>query len=303
MNFKHLETLVRVAELGSFSKASVVLGVAQPALSRQVRMLEVELHQTLLLRNGRGVRLTDAGRRLFDHSVGILEQVERAREDLAAGRDEPLGRVVVGLPPSVGLQFTLPLIDRFRAKWPKAKLAVVEGLSTHIAEWITSGRIDFGVVFNPEPQAAIEVTPLREENLCLVSPVAKRRRAPPAPLPLAELAAFPLVIPERGHVIRKLLESHASLAGFKLDIAWEVSSVPAIIDLVRAGYGHAVLTASGVKASARAPQLSVRPIVQPRLVSVLCLALPAHKKPTPLAKQTAALVAELMRQRSHAEKR
>lgn len=303
MNFKHLETLVRVAELGSFSKASVVLGVAQPALSRQVRMLEVELHQTLLLRNGRGVRLTDAGRRLFDHSVGILEQVERAREDLAAGRDEPLGRVVVGLPPSIGLQFTLPLIDRFRAKWPKARLAVVEGLSTHIAEWITSGRIDLGVVFNPEPQAAIEVTPLQEENLCLVSPAARKKRAPAQPLPLAELAKFPLVIPERGHVIRKLLESHASLAGIKLDIAWEVSSVPAIIDLVRAGYGHAVLTASGVSASARASELAVRPLVNPRLVSVLCLALPAHKKPTPLASQTSVLLAELMRERGHAEMR
>ena len=303
MNFKQLETFVRVAELGSFSKAAIVLGVAQPALSRQVRALETDLRETLLLRNGRGVRLTEAGTRLFDHSIGILQQVSRAREDLAAGRDEPLGRVAVGMPPSIGLQLTLPLIDRFRSAWPKARLAVVEGLSTHIAEWIVSGRIDLGLVFNPEPQSTIEVTPLLEEDLCLVSPAVRRSRAPRGPLPLADLPQFPLVIPERGHVIRKLLESHAALAGLKLDIGWEVSSVPAIIDLVRAGYGHAVLTASGVRASARASELSVRRLTAPRLVSVLCLALPSHKKPTPLARHTARLLVDLVHQRDYGEKR
>ena len=73
MNLKQLEYFVQVAELGSFSKAAVVLDIAQPALSRQVRSLETELSQQLFLRNGRGVALTDAGRRLFDHSVAVLQ--------------------------------------------------------------------------------------------------------------------------------------------------------------------------------------------------------------------------------------
>ena len=92
MNLRQLEYFVHVAELGSFSKAALVLGVAQPALSRQVRALETELRETLLLRDGRGVRLTDAGTRLFEHSVGILQMVSRAREDIGANRDEPVGR-------------------------------------------------------------------------------------------------------------------------------------------------------------------------------------------------------------------
>ncbi|MDB5575958.1 MAG: ligR, partial [Bradyrhizobium sp.] len=73
MNLKQLEYFVHVAELGSFSKAAVVLDIAQPALSRQVRSLETELRQQLFLRNGRGVALTDAGKRLFDHSVAVLQ--------------------------------------------------------------------------------------------------------------------------------------------------------------------------------------------------------------------------------------
>ena len=224
MNLTQLESFVRVAELGSFSKAAVVLGVAQPALSRQVRALEIELRETLLIRDGRGVRLSQSGRRMFDHCVGILQQVERAREDMSAGRDEPVGRVVIGLPPSVALQLTVPLIDRFRSALPKARLAVTEGLSTHIAEWITSGRVDLGLLFNPAPHASVEVTPLLEEDLCLVSPASGDEDSG-KPLPFDRLPQYPLIIPERGHAIRNLLETQSAMAGLRLNIAAEVSSV------------------------------------------------------------------------------
>ena len=108
MNLKQLEYFVSVAELGSFSKAAVVLDIAQPALSRQVRALEIDLRETLLLRNGRGVTLTQAGQRLFEHSVAILQLVAQAREDMGATRDEPVGRITIGLPPTIGRQITLP---------------------------------------------------------------------------------------------------------------------------------------------------------------------------------------------------
>jgi len=296
MNLKQLEYFVHVAELGSFSKAAVVLDIAQPALSRQVRGLETELHQQLFLRNGRGVALTDAGKRLFDHSVAVLQLMAHAREDLGASRDEPVGRVTIGLPPSIGRQLTLPLIDRFKKQLPAARLAIVEGLSTHIVEWVTTGRIDIGLVYNPEAQAGLEITPLLQEPLGLVSRAAKGKKKPAAlPLPMKELPRYPLIVPERVHAMRRLLETQAALAGIKLDIAWEVSSVPSIIDLVCAGYGHAVLTASGVAASARAGELVVRRLTDPAPVSVLCLAVSAHKRPTPLALQAMRLLTELVR--------
>ncbi len=301
MNLKQLEYFVHVAELGSFSKAAVVLDIAQPALSRQVRSLETELRQQLFLRNGRGVALTDAGKRLFDHSVAVLQLMAHAREDLGASRDEPVGRVTIGLPPSIGRQLTLPLIDRFKKQLPAARLAIVEGLSTHIVEWVTTGRIDIGLVYNPEAQAGLEITPLLQEALGLVSRapkgkgMGKRKPAAPPPLPMKELSRYPLIVPERVHAMRRLLETQAALAGIKLDIAWEVSSVPSIIDLVCAGYGHAVLTASGVAASARSGELVVRRLTDPAPVSVLCLAVSAHKRPTPLALQAMRLLTELVR--------
>ena len=298
MNLKQLEYFVQVAELGSFSKAAVVLDIAQPALSRQVRSLETELHQQLFLRNGRGVTLTDAGKRLFDHSVAVLQLMAHAREDLGASRDEPVGRVTIGLPPSMGRQLTLPLIDRFRKELPAARLAIVEGLSTHIVEWVTTGRIDVGLVYNPEAQAGLEITPLLQEPLGLVSHAAKgkRGRAALPPLPMKELSRYPLIVPERVHAMRRLLETQAALAGVKLDIAWEVSSVPSIIDLVCAGYGYAVLTASGVAASARASELAMRRLVDPTPTSVLCLAISAHRRPTPLTQHTMRLLTALVRE-------
>ena len=298
MNLKQLEYFVQVAELGSFSKAAVVLDIAQPALSRQVRSLETELHQQLFLRNGRGVTLTDAGKRLFDHSVAVLQLMAHAREDLGASRDEPIGRVTIGLPPSMGRQLTLPLIDRFKKELPAARLAIVEGLSTHIVEWVTTGRIDIGLVYTPEAQPGLEITPLLQEQLGLVSHAAKGKRKRPAlpPLPMKELSRYPLIVPERVHAMRRLLDTQAALAGIKLDIAWEVSSVPSIIDLVCAGYGYAVLTASGVAASARAGELVTRRLVDPTPVSVLCLAISAHRRPTPLTQHTMRLLTALVRE-------
>lgn len=302
MNLKQLEYFVAVAELGSFSKAAVILNVAQPALSRQVRLLETDLHVTLLMRNGRGVVLTEAGKRLFDHSVGILQLVSRVREDVEAARDEPAGRIVVGLPPSMGRLLTVPLVVGFRRALPKARLAIVEGLSAHLAEWIATGRVDIGLLHNPEPQPALEVTPVLEEPLGLVSPAEKRvgkgaekgagKVSPRDTATLAELARLPLILPERTHAIRKLLETQAALAGHKLDVALEISSVPSILDLVRAGHGHAVLTPSALAASGDAAAFRLRPVVAPRLTSTLCLAVSAHKPATPLSKHVFRMLRE-----------
>jgi LysR family nitrogen assimilation transcriptional regulator len=299
LNLRQLETFVKVAELGSFSKAALILNLAQPALSRQVRLLETELRENLLLRTGRGVVLTEAGKRLFEHSVGILQLVARAREDLVAARGEPTGQIVIGLPPSMGRMLTLPLVETFRHEFPKAKLAIVEGFSTHITEWIATGRVDLGLVHNPEAQPAIETTPILQEALCLVSQGAgKRTRAAKAQqedsVRLAELARFPLAVPERSHAIRKLLETQAALAGVKLQIALEVSSVQSILDLVRAGFGHAVLWRTAVAAFADPAAFKVRPLVDPVLTSTLCLAVSAHKPATPLMKHALRLLRELV---------
>ena len=304
MNLKQLEYFVRVAELGSFSRAAMILDVAQPALSRQVRLLETDLRCSLLQRTGRGVLLTEAGKRLFERSVGILQLVQQTREDLESGREEPSGRIVIGLPPSLGRMLTLPLVKRFHELTPRAHLVIVEGLTTHIIEWITTGRVDLALVHNAEAQPAIEIRPIVDEPLCLISPARGRKpRAGAAgrthaPVAFADLPHYPLIVPDHTHTIRRLLEAQAALSGVKLTIAWEVSGVPSILDLVRTRHGHAVLGAGAVVASGEPQAFSVRLIESPRLLSKLSLAVSTHKPVSALVRHVMRMLGELARRQA-----
>lgn len=300
MDLRQLRTFVQVAEAGSFSKAALILDVAQPALSRQVRQLETELRETLLLRHGRGVALTEAGQRLLAHGRAILQQVEVARSEVAAGRDEPAGQIAIGLPPSLARQWTLPLIQAFQIQMPKARCAIIEGFSMHISEWLIEGRLDLGLLYNPEPSAQVSTRPLIEEALCLVSPMAAdagqdSSKDLAGPVRFAQLSGLPLVMPQRGHTFRKLMETQAALHAVQLNVVWEVSSVGVIPDLVRAGLGHAALTAGAVRAHGELQHLRVRPIEAPQIISTLCLAEPAQRRSTPLARRTAQLLEAMAR--------
>jgi len=292
MDLKQIDYFIHVAELGSFSRAAVVLGIAQPALSRQVRALEAELREVLLLRNGRGVQLTDAGRRLLEHGHAILQLVAAARHDLGARRDEPVGQIAVGFPPSLARRLTLPLIDTFRAELPNARVAIIEGFSVHVAEWLCSGRVDLGLIYNPEPHPAIEITPVLVERLCLAG---IRFPDGQSSIALKDLPGYPLVMPQREHVFRKLMESRAALAGVKLNVAWEVSSVPAILDMVRSGHGYGALTQTAMRGDAKADRLRLVPITDPEIESTLCLAQSSQKRGSPLLKRTSALLMKLAR--------
>ncbi|RZA14441.1 MAG: LysR family transcriptional regulator, partial [Lysobacteraceae bacterium] len=149
MDLRQLDYFVHVAELGSFTKASDMLGVAQSALSRHVRKLEVEMGQNLLHRDGRGVSPTEAGKRLLSHGHGILLQVQRAQQEVADVRGAPVGNVVIGLPHSLGRMLTVPFVAEFQARFPAAQLSITEGLTIHLHEWQRAGRLDIAVLHDP----------------------------------------------------------------------------------------------------------------------------------------------------------
>lgn len=292
MDLKQLEYFVQVAELGSFTRASTVLNVAQPALSRQVRALEVELRQNLFDRNGRGVTLTLAGQRLLGHGRGILQQVQRAREELDELRGAPVGRLALGVPPSVGRVLTAPLVQACRERFPQATLTMVEGLSTYVLDWLVQGRIDLAVVYNAAPAPAIDLQPVLQEPLFLVS--ARGRAAQPKPVTLQALAQCELVIPSRPNAIRMQLETALAAAGLKPRVALEIESVPAMLDLVESSPLHAVLSRHALLG--RESAFSLRPIGQgaDALVTTLWLATSAQRPRGPLLDQGAAVVTEML---------
>jgi LysR family nitrogen assimilation transcriptional regulator len=294
MDLKQLEYFVRVAELGSFTKAALALDVAQPALSRQVRLLEVELRQNLLIRNGRGATPTDAGKLLLEHGRGILHQVERAREELGRVRGALAGRVAIGLPPSLARVITVPLTRAFRAQLPEASLSISEGLSATMQEWLHTGRLDIAVLYNATPAPDIEITPLMEEELLLVQPrpPGLAEEPPPPPVPLAEVAALPLVIPSRPNALRMHVEAEMAAIGLRPTVALEIDGVSAILDLVADGAGAALLSRQAVISSIRPSAYRMRPI-EPRLRTRVSLATSSQRPATLTQRATLDLIAQV----------
>jgi LysR family nitrogen assimilation transcriptional regulator len=292
MDLKQLEYFVAVVDLGGFSRASRLLGVAQPAISRQVRSLEVELRQNLLLRNGRGAVPTEAGKRLLAHARGILQQVERARLEVDEVKGSPVGHVAIALPPTLARVLTAPIVRDFRQRFPKATVSIVEGLSATIQEWLQVGRADIGLVYNLTPTPAIELAPVLEENLCLIGPRSARREA--ATVPMRELPRYPLIMPARPNAIRTLVESRLATKGLRPNVTLEVDAIGAIVDLVAEGLGYAILSRRALPESADGGGLTARPIVRPPLKSSLAIAVSSQRPATPLQTACVELVAALV---------
>ena len=292
MDLKQLEYFVRVAEMGSFTRASIALDVAQPALSRQVRLLEVELRQSLLVRNGRGAMPTEAGKLLLAHGRGILHQLERAREELGRVRGSLAGRVAVGLPPTLARVLTVPLTRAFRQQLPDARLSICEGLSAVMQEWLLNGRLDIALLYNAQPAAGIEILSLLTEELVLVQarPTGLLEDPPPPPIGLREIARLQLVIPSRPNAIRMHLEAEMAGIGCRPEIALEIDGVSAILDLVADGAGCAVLSRNAVASSVSPSAFTVRAICEPALRTRLSLVTSSLRPATLTQQATLALI-------------
>jgi LysR family transcriptional regulator, nitrogen assimilation regulatory protein len=296
MDLKQLEYFRHVAELGSFTRAASFLSVVQPALSRQVRQLEVELGQNLFDRNGRGVVLTDAGSRLLEHTRGILMQVGRARQELEEQKSGDSGHFVLGLPPSLGRSVTVPLVKAFRSRLPNASLATVEGLSAYMLEWLNVGRVDCALVYNAPASPTMDLSPLLDDQLFLIGPrPAKAARKVRKSVTLSEIADYPLIIPSRPHSIRMSVETALAGVDRKIRVAYEIECIPAIIDLVRQGHGFAVLPFNAVKSTPWGDEVSVKPIVAPVLKTSLSLATSAHRPKSPLMRKAIEVIRDIVR--------
>ena len=304
MELEQIEYFVRVAELGSFTRASSALGIAQPALSRKIRQLEVELRQNLLVRNGRGATTTDAGTLLLEHGRGILHQVQRLREELGRVRGSLAGRVAIGLPPSIAKVLTVPLTREFRAKLPQAALSISEGLSVAMQDAIINGKLDIALLYGALPTLGLEITHLLNEELCLVQRQSERQSerqsrlnrsvSPSESVNLKDVAALPLIIPTRPNAIRMLVEAEMANINCRPNIALEIDGVPAILDLVLDGAGCAVLSKNAVTTSGQASLFAVSPIAG--LHSKLSVAVSSQRPATLTQQAMLELIQQLTQQ-------
>jgi DNA-binding transcriptional LysR family regulator len=265
VNLDTLRLYCDVVRLRSFSRAAVASGVSQSAASQAVQQLEAELDATLLDRSRRPLEPTAEGRGFYDACRGLLAGFEKARADLAASRQRVEGTVRVAAIYSVGLHDMSRHMQPFMAAYPNARVRL-ECLHPHkVVEAVLNDEADLGILSYPAASRALEVLPLREEPMMVVThpshPLARRRRVSPADLDGARFVAFDHDLPIR-RAIDRALKQH----GVKVDVAMEFDNVETIKQAIGIAAGISILPAPTVQKESEMKTLAAVELALPGLV-------------------------------------
>ncbi len=281
-NLDHLQTFADVVRLGSFSAAAARLNLTQPAVSLQIRQLELKLGLKLIERVGRKATPTAAGRALLQHAGGIDAAVNAALEDVAQHGREVTGRVRIGIGATACIQILPPVLSDLRKRFPQLDLMVNTGNAPEILRAIEENSLDLGLVTLPPKTKnlgqkslgrALDVTPLIDDGFVAISAKAQKL---PDPVTPAALMAQPLVIPEPGGNTRSLIDGWFASAGLAPKAGMELDSVEAIKQLVGAGLGCSILPGMALATPESRRGLEVRAL-KPKLTRQLALVLRRDK--------------------------
>jgi LysR family nitrogen assimilation transcriptional regulator len=294
MDTRGLRYFQAVAEFGSYSRGAEFLRISQPAVSRQIRGLEVELGQLLFVRHSHGVRLTDAGRMLLERSQAILRQFDQAHDDIRRGLAGPSGTVTLAVPPAAG-HFLIPaLVTRFAASYPNVFLKVVAGFSGYIHEWLVRGQVDLACLHDPVPQPGFTIVPLVKEEVFLVGRPGAYESSRDH-VRTQDLAGLPLILPGRPNASRRLLDGWLSRRGIQLNVKLEADDHLVTRALMMQGVGFSLLSQGAFLAELRHGELQAWPF-RPRAYWNLALVAVAEERRTEIATILAEMIRETVRQ-------
>lgn len=284
MELRQLRYLVAVADERHFTRAAAREHVAQPALSRQIQALERELGVALVDRTSRRVSLTAAGEQFVAHARRILDEVERARLDIADAGALVTGRLVVGVSAAPGPIDAAELLASFHAEHEAVDLIVREDMTSSLTQLLRDDLLDVAFITGA-PDAmprGLEGRVLATEPLVLVTPPEHRFAGSADPVPTALLADEVFIsFPQRA-TIRRILEEASARAGFQPRTPIESSLVAGIVALVSRGLGVAVLPRSQTLSPAK--PIGVAPLADPAFVHTVSVAWRAGRTPSPAAR-------------------
>ncbi|WP_435221394.1 LysR family transcriptional regulator [Streptomyces sp. Tue6028] len=242
-----LAALVAVAEAGSITRAAERLGYTPPALSQQLAKLEREAGATLLVRSHRGTRLTGAGELLVARARRVLDEMERARHELAHLAGLSRGTLRLGTFQTAGIHLLPPVLSAFRRTYPDVELAVADYEPPAGVAAVAAGEVDLALTHTYEPAAPVAVPssvslePVLVEELVLVTAPGHVLAGGSARLPLAELAGQPLISMAPDHPPRQGVEAALARAGATPAVLVETPVYALVCALVSAGLGVAVV--------------------------------------------------------------
>lgn len=271
MEFEQLRYFQCVAEVETFSLAAIKLGVSQPSISRQIQNLENKLGVRLFYRHGRGVALTEAGRKLYASAIPLMSQLSSVVETLCEESTEPTGVVSIGMPSSIIGTMGSAVVHRFLVDYPKATLKLYEGPSGLLLEKLEGALLDIAILYESRRGSNMLVSPLLEEDLFLITPPTVLQGEGPD-VSIGEVEKVPLILPSPLSGLRRSVDRVMQANGLGLNLVLEMHSVTTIKNLVEKAVGFAVFPFGIVHREIADGRLGARKIALPDMSAILVTA-------------------------------
>lgn len=290
MNIKQLSTFLLVADMESLSRAAIASDMAQSLVSRHISMLESAWGRKLFDRTGRGMVLSDFGRRMYPEVKRVVEQVRELDVIAHQAAGVLTGTVHIGVLPSLARQLLPLLLVDVRQRAPNLRLHVIEGFSGALDEQLASGLLDMAVVNRYGSTARRGEDVIGKIDTCLIgkkgSPELKAQT-----VPFRALAGIPLVLPALPNGLRSSLDVLSRRHNVNLEIVMEVETATAMKDVAASGYAFTLLPFTAIAQELAAGELAASRLVSPGIRRTIALSLGQHR---PLS-EGARLVASRLR--------
>ncbi|MES2257131.1 MAG: LysR substrate-binding domain-containing protein [Pseudomonadota bacterium] len=238
METQKLKYFIAIYDSCSITKAAAQCGIAQPALSQQLAVLEAQFKVKLFERSPQGVVPTPAGTLLYRRAHSLLWQLGELGMDLRQQSMHRVERVSVGLPSTLAAAYGLPLIKSVREKDSGIALQIVESRGDSLSELVESSKLSAAIVFTRGTQANLHFTFLRSEKLYFISPSAWH--LPPA-VSIQDIAPLPMILTSRPHTIRVQVDALFARAGLEPMLVAEGDSISVLRDTVMDGVAASIL--------------------------------------------------------------
>ncbi len=288
MELRSLHYFVRIAELGSITRAAAHLQIAQPALTRHIQRLEDELDAVLFTRANRGVRLTEAGQKLLDSAQRILRDVERAGDEIRAHKAHPSGKIILGVTPPLCPVVVPDLFARMREHYPLIELKVVHAGTARLEEFIVAGLVDLALMTMISRSRLIALTRLAEEEMVLVT---RPGAQPLGVVTVEELNRTPLIL---GDGMRSSLEVLLAGRGVTLRVDTELDDHETIRLMVQQGAGASILPHSSVYCEFARGLVQTHRITPSGVFRTLALGVAASRAPSAARQAVSEIVTEVL---------
>lgn len=283
-----LKAFDATARTGSMSAAARLLGIRQPTISAHIAGLEKRFGVELFVRRGRGVELTTFGHALHEISNRIYHAEQQAALLLLSARSQYEGHLKIS---AVGPYNVLPMVTRYRAMFPRIRLAISVGDSRQIVDSILDHRDDVGVMLHAVDDPRVHCIPYRRQALIVFAPVS-HPLANRKTMTLSDLEGQEFVLREQGSQTRSMFESGLAVAGVQIRSSLEVGSRESVREAVAQGLGLGVVAQTAFVADSRLVVLPISDMNLSTHVHVICL---AERLTAPLIARFLGVVEELKR--------